>query len=99
MASPAEVVNTLVRSPMIPLEGILNSKLIRSPVFSIDTISPLRRVTMSIILLEYSWATFDSQLLNRFALLPSMDFYKVPEAVPAQFINPSRRMVSINTDK
>ena len=32
IASPAEAVSTLVRRPMIPREGMSNSRLIRSPV-------------------------------------------------------------------
>ncbi len=57
IASPADAVSTLLRRPMMPREGIWNSRCTRSPWAVMLTISPLRRVTMSMILDEYSSVT------------------------------------------
>ena len=98
MASPAEAVRTLVRRPMIPLEGMLNSMFTRSACASIDSISPLRRVTISMILLEKSVGTLIVSSSIGSWCTPSISLY-ITCGCPTCSSYPSRRIVSMSTDK
>ena len=75
-----------------------NSRLIRSPVFSILTISPLRRVTISMILLEYSSGTLIVNSSIGSHLTPSISL-KITCGWPTWSSYPSRRIVSISTER
>ena len=98
IASPADAVSTFVRKPMIPRDGILNSRLTRSPALSIFTISPLRRVTISMILLAYSSGTLTvSSSIGSF-FTPSISL-KITCGCPTCNSYPSRRIVSTNTER
>ena len=54
MASPAVAVNMFDRRPMMPREGMSNSRRVRSPSEAMFVSVPLRRVVRAITVPEYS---------------------------------------------
>ena len=82
----------------MPRDGISNSMFTRSPCVSMEVISPRRRVTMSIILLANSSGTLmvSSSIGSHFT--PSISL-KITCGCPTCNSYPSRRMVSINTER
>ena len=98
IASPCDAVNTFVLRPMVPRDGISKSMFTLSPCVSMPVISPLRRVTMSIILLENSSGTliFSSSTGSHFT--PSISLY-ITCGCPTCSSYPSRLIVSMSTDR
>ena len=98
IASPAEAVRTALFKPIIPREGILNSRCIRSFLLSIIVISPLRFVTISIIRLDDSSGRLIVSCSTGSHFTPSISLM-ITCGWPTCNSYPSRRIVSINTDK
>ena len=98
MASPADAVRTLFLKPMIPREGMVNSICMRSFCVSIDCNSPFRRVTISMILLAYSSGRLTVSCSTGSHFIPSISLM-ITWGCPTWSSYPSRRIVSIRTDK
>ncbi len=98
MASPAERVSTTLFSPMMPREGMLNSMCIRSPLFSMESSSPLRRVMTSMILLADSSGRFTVSCSTGSCFSPAISLM-ITCGWPTCSSYPSRRMVSISTER
>ena len=98
IASPADNVRMTLFKPIIPLEGMMNSMCIRSFLLSIDVNSPRLLVTASIILLADSSGKLMLNCSTGSCLTPSISLIMTC-GCPTCNSYPSRRIVSINTDK
>ncbi len=96
IASPPDAVRTLLRRPMMPREGIWKSSCTRSFLVLMATSSPLRRVTMSIILEADSSVTLIESISTGSQRRPSISF-SITCGCPTCSSYPSRRMVSMST--
>ena len=98
IASPAVAVSSWLRKPMIPREGIKNLIIIRSPLGSILSISPLRSVTKSTALpLTFSGKSIVSSSTGSH-FTPSISLI-ITCGCPICSSYPSRRIVSISTER
>ena len=97
-ASPCDAVSTALFSPIIPLEGIEKTSSVRSPLASIEVISPRRRVTISIILLAASSGRFTESSSIGSHFTPSISLI-ITSGCPTCSSYPSRRIVSISTPR
>ena len=72
IASPAESVSTRLLRPMMPREGMLKMRKTRPFLLSMEVISPLRRVTTSMILLALSSGRFTVSCSTGSCFTPSI---------------------------
>ena len=98
IASPAESVSTRLLRPMMPREGMLKTRKTRPFLLSMEVISPLRRVTTSMILLALSSGRFTVSCSTGSCFTPSISLM-ITWGCPTCNSYPSRRMVSINTER